>query len=88
MLSACTDSSVSQVPQYPEVDSPSAQLLLAKCSGCHAAPHPRVHSAAMWPSVVHRMQMQIQLRAMAPLTDDEMTMLIDYLQANAGAEGN
>jgi len=70
----------------PQAESPGAKLLQQHCANCHGAPLPNTHSAEVWPSVVYRMQTRIITKAYQPLTELEVTTLIEYLQRNAGGE--
>jgi len=72
-----------KVTDYPEYDSEPAELYVSKCSGCHAAPLPRVHTARQWSSVVQRMQMRMKNKAVQPLTSNELAIVLDYLQKHA-----
>ena len=82
-LSACSEQKTSVARSYPEMDTPAAQLMLEKCSACHAAPQPSAHPAVMWPVIVERMQMQLQLRAMPPMSESDKQVIGDYLQRHA-----
>ena len=81
LLSAC-DSTTKPVV-YPEVESASAQLFLAKCGGCHVAPMPGSRSARAWSTVVQRMQMRMKAKGVTPLNNEELNQVLDYLQRNA-----
>lgn len=67
----------------PEPDSAGATLLQDFCSNCHAPPNPVVHAADEWPNVIFRMQERRRMEGYKLLTDDEMTVLVEYLQRNA-----
>ena len=45
---------------YPEVDRPSGEAFRLACSQCHVLPDPKRHTAAEWPRVVARMQLNMQ----------------------------
>ena len=85
LLAACSDNSaptgVADLP--PDVTSAGGQLLLARCSGCHAAPMPSVHDATSWPGVVYRMQVRMSSKGFPPMPGDEIKTLIAYLQTHA-----
>ena len=66
-----------------EREAEGASVLLQKCSSCHAAPKPALHTANVWPSVVYRMQMHMTTQGNLPLTKDETKLLIEYLQRYA-----
>lgn len=84
LLMACADEVVNQPIKYPEEGSSAARLMLEKCSTCHAAPKPDIHTANIWPSVVFRMQLRMKARGFKPLVDIERETIVDYLQHNAG----
>ena len=85
-LVACTDQNTS-VPltasDYPESGSEQAQLYLAKCGECHAAPLPKIHTVLQWPGVVQRMQFRMTSKAMPALNKYEMDTIVSYLQKHA-----
>ena len=84
LVSACSDNTAVQGIDFPEAESAPAQLMQAKCGSCHAAPHPRIHTADLWPAVVYRMQLRMRTKAGYPMTDAEIVSIIDYLQRHAG----
>lgn len=83
ILSACGSDRSEQPRKYPDSDSPQAQLYVEKCSQCHAAPLPNVHSATIWPSVLDRMQLRMKTKYVPPLTRQEMSIILGYLQQHA-----
>ena len=42
--------------RYPEVNRPSGEAFRLACSQCHVLPDPKRHTAREWPTVVARMQ--------------------------------
>jgi hypothetical protein len=44
------------VARYPELNRPSGEAFRLACNQCHVLPDPQRYSAAEWPSVVSRMQ--------------------------------
>lgn len=68
---------------YPEYESEPAKLYISKCSGCHAAPLPKIHTVRQWPGVVQRMQMRMKNKAVQPLNSNELAIVLDYLQKHA-----
>lgn len=81
LLSACDTSVEPQV--YPEAGSASAKLYQTKCTGCHVAPNPNAHIPQAWFRVVQRMQMRMKAKGVAPLNQNELGEILDYLQRNA-----
>ena len=85
-LFACSQDQKSiplQLTDYPEYDSEPAKLYISKCSGCHAAPLPSIHSVRHWPGVLQRMQMRMKNKAVQPLNPNELAIVLDYLQQHA-----
>lgn len=50
------------------------------CSRCHALPDVRAHSAADWPTVFARMEQNITRMKVPPMTRDQTTNILVYLQ--------
>ena len=46
--------------RIPEVNAPSAESFRLACGQCHVLPDPRRHTARQWPSVVARMQRNME----------------------------
>jgi cytochrome c2 len=42
--------------RFPEIDTPAGESFRLACRQCHVLPDPRRHTASEWPSVVARMQ--------------------------------
>jgi len=53
------------------------------CSKCHAAPSPRLHTAAEWPVVVRRMEHHRMDARMPPIPDAGRKVLLAWLQSHA-----
>jgi len=84
---ACSENSLEPLSEIkislPDADSAGARLLKKKCSACHGAPQPDVHVASLWPSVLHRMQNRMTMKAYYPLTKNEFATLLSYLQKHS-----
>jgi cytochrome c5 len=52
----------------------------AMCARCHLLPDPRNHSSADWPSVVMRMERNMERMRVRGLTNQQTTQIISYLQ--------
>lgn len=76
-VSACS-------PNLPEPDSPAAQLYQQRCNSCHRVFSPSTLKYEMWRVQVDRMQGEMARRGLPPLTDDERTLLLDYLKRHSG----
>ena len=86
VLFACSQEQQSKplkATDYPEHESESAKLYVSKCSGCHAAPLPKIHTKRHWPGVVQRMQMRMKNKAIQPLNSNEIAIVVSYLQKHA-----
>ncbi len=46
--------------RYPELDRPGGQSFKLACRQCHALPDPQRYTAAEWPRVVERMELNMQ----------------------------
>lgn len=85
-LVACSDVGQSEgmkVTDYPDHQSEAAQLYIAKCGECHAAPLPGTHTADHWPGVVQRMVMRMNNKAIQPPNGQELAVILGYLQKHA-----
>ncbi len=76
-LAACTT-------KLPEPESPAAKLYAARCNGCHRVYAPSVLKFEMWKVKVAAMQGEMARRGVPPLSAEEQTMLLEYLQRYAG----
>lgn len=79
LLAGCAN----QPMTVPEADSDAAQLFEARCTGCHALPHPARNRADEWPGILALMDRRMRERHVQPLDDDERQELLRYLQAHA-----
>jgi hypothetical protein len=70
----------------PDSTSPSAQVYIHRCGGCHVPYNPHELTASMWDMQVTMMEDKIQKAGMQPLTSDERSAILDYLKRNAGTE--
>ena len=71
--------------RIPEPDSPGGQIYAKKCAvGCHGAYQPSIMKFEMWKLMVRRMQGDMARHGIAPLTDEEERVLLDYLKRNSG----
>ena len=86
---ACSEQKASKTlspSDYPESNSSGAKLYLEKCGDCHAAPLPSIHSEKQWFGVVQRMQLRMTNKAIKPLNQQELAIVIDYLRKHATKE--
>lgn len=61
----------------------AGKLFQQTCSRCHALPAPTQHTSTEWPVVVARMKNNMQSMGKSIPPDDDMKMIIEFLQANA-----
>ena len=67
----------------PEADTPAAKTYIAACATCHVAYPPSLFTAAMWSTVVDRMDREMR-RQRRPMTVATKAEILDYLQRHAG----
>ena len=77
ILAACDAS-------LPDPDSPGARLYASRCGGCHRLYAPGALKFEMWKITVSRMQGELARRGVPPLSDDERTRLLAYLEQHSG----
>lgn len=85
-LLACSDQETSArlAPgDYPESGTETVELYLNKCGSCHAAPLPSIHTKKQWFGVVQRMQFRMTNKAIKPLNQRELEIIVDYLEKHA-----
>ena len=68
----------------PELGGASEQLYAAKCGSCHRAYNPHSRTAPMWQVQMETMQVKIAAAGQRPLTIEEQSEILTYLQRNAG----
>ena len=68
----------------PEADSAGGRLYAARCGSCHRAFQPGTLKYAMWVVQVDRKQSDIARAGQPPLTDQERTLVLDYLKRHSG----
>ncbi len=67
-----------------EVPSGSqATLFQSRCTVCHQTPSPKAHTAAQWPSVLSRMQSNMNLMQVDTLSTDQLDSIAAFLKAHA-----
>ena len=67
----------------PEPESAAAQLYQQRCGGCHRLYAPGVLKFEMWKLTLQRMQGEMARRGAKPLSPEETTVLLDYLQRHS-----
>ncbi|MBI1816923.1 MAG: hypothetical protein HYR72_18245 [Deltaproteobacteria bacterium] len=70
--------------QLPEPESPGAKMYAARCGTCHRLYAPSLLKFEMWKYQVDRMQGEMQRRGIPPLSDSELTTVLDYLKRHSG----
>jgi hypothetical protein len=59
---------------------PGREEFAVACSRCHALPDPSIHSSRDWLSVFLRMERNMERMNVRPLSKDETTKVLTYLQ--------
>ena len=67
----------------PEAGTPPAELYVQRCGGCHIVYRPRMLTAAMWETMVRRMEIEMKRRGQF-LSSAEREEILAYLARNAG----
>lgn len=70
-------------PDEP-ADTPSGELFQRECGICHQLPSPEAHTAEEWGRVLARMQANMAMMDVPPLTDEDLQRLTRYLEERAG----
>jgi len=68
----------------PDPLSSGAKIFIEFCTACHGYPNPAVHKAEEWRNVVSRMNTRRIKRALGEIPQQQMEVLIQYLESNAG----
>lgn len=72
-----------QGTHIPEYTSDSALTYQARCSQCHALPHPKRHTVEQWQHIVGMMEKRMQERKFTRLTQQERDDIMTYLEKHA-----
>ena len=56
------------------------EVFRERCSRCHLLPDPRIHSSADWPTVIMRMERNMERMRVSGLTHDQAQAIIGYLR--------
>ncbi len=83
VLIAALTSILGCTPSLPEPESQGAQLYEQRCATCHRIYPPNVMTKATWEVMLKRMQGEMRRRGIAPLSQDESHVLLDYLSRHA-----
>jgi hypothetical protein len=70
----------------PETGSHAEQVYVSRCGVCHRPYDPRALTGAMWQRQVQMMERRIAAAGQPPLTAEQRTTILDYLQRNAGKD--
>jgi hypothetical protein len=66
--------------RLPDPDSPGAVLYAQRCNGCHRLYAPGLLKPEMWKVMLDRMQGELVRRGLPPLTPEERTVMMEYLE--------
>lgn len=79
----CLTTACTSTPLASEADQTvKAQMFSARCSTCHALPHPKRHSYPEWQHLVAVMEQRMQERGMTPLDEQQRRDILTYLKLN------
>lgn len=67
----------------PDADAPEAKVYTARCSACHALPHPKRLYFKQWEHMLNLMYVRISERSMEPLSDEDQKAILVYLKRHA-----
>ncbi|MGH8014431.1 MAG: hypothetical protein ACREQ4_18230 [Candidatus Binataceae bacterium] len=70
----------------PETGSAAEQVYVHRCGVCHRPYDPRSLTVAMWQQQVKMMEARIVAAGQPPLTAQQRTTILTYLQRNAGKD--
>jgi cytochrome c5 len=59
---------------------PEREFFTSRCGFCHETPSPSAHLAAEWPQVVARMQANMAIMSVRPLSEEESRRVLQYLE--------
>ena len=71
--------------RLPDPESPGAVLYAERCRGCHRLYAPGLLKPEMWKVMIDRMQGELVRRGFPPLTPDERTIMMAYLEKHSGS---
>lgn len=72
-----------QPTPIPDRASASAIIYQAKCSLCHALPHPKRHTIEQWQHIVAMMEQRMRERKFVELGQQERDKIMKYLAKHA-----
>ncbi len=67
----------------PDADSAGGRLFAARCSGCHALPHPKRLDWPHWRHMLGLMKRRMAERGVAEPTKEEWRQIAAYLKSHA-----
>jgi cytochrome c5 len=70
--------------KLPEPESAGAKLYASRCNSCHRIYAPGLMKYEMWKFQVDRMQGEMVRHGLPPLTEQERTVVLDYLKRHSG----
>ena len=66
-------------------DGEEAEFFASRCGFCHETPSPSAHPPSEWPAVLDRMQANMALMSVRPLSGEESQRTLRYLKERSGA---
>lgn len=82
LVAMLAGSQAAMAMDIPDANSPAARLYAARCTACHALPHPKRLAWPAWRHTLHLMKQRMQERGMQ-LRADEWRQIAAYLRRHA-----
>ncbi len=82
LFTACTTPGTHNTA-IPDAESTGARIYSARCSNCHALPHPQRLGYNAWLELLPIMEQRMQERGMLKMGKDERDKLLAYLKAHS-----
>lgn len=82
LVTACTTAGMHNT-NLPDAASAGAKVYSARCSSCHALPHPQRLGYNAWLKLLPVMEQRMQERGMEKLHKAERDKLLAYLKAHS-----
>ena len=66
-------------------DGEEVEFFTGRCGFCHETPSPSAHPASDWPAVLDRMQANMALMSVRPLSEEESRRVLRYLEEKSAS---
>lgn len=72
--------------ELPDKNTPNGRLYIEKCGICHEPMHPSMLSIKGWTNMITKMEKKLKNTPVRePLTEEEKTRILEYLNSHARA---